>query len=310
MELVTILLSTLLSILTPVGFVADEVAETTIRNQLEGAEELLVRIDNTPSYQILQGRVDRVRIAGRGLYPLEGLRIAVLELETDPIVISPDLSRLELKQPLQAAVKLVLTEADISQALQSELVSDSLTDLNLDFAGEDEEIEDAAAESYDVVNPQFEFLAADRFRFQATLQGQRTGEQTLVVAESGLNVTDGQQLHLVEPVVSLGDQSIEPRFLNLLVENVSQQALNQLEDSGVTARVLQLEITDDRLMLASFVRVEPEAASLLSLFRQAYPASTSVTQSATASQPKPFRTTVGSSSVRSRIVETRSLKGD
>lgn len=256
MAWVTILISALLGILAPVGFVTDEVAETAIRNQLDGAEELRVRIDNTPSYQVLQGRVDRVRIAGRGLYPLEGFRIAVLELESDPIAFIPDLSQLALKQPLQAAIKLVLTEADIHQALQSEQISDALTDLNLDFA---EETEEAAAEPYDVVNPQFEFLENDRFRFQAALQGQRTGKQTPVLIESGLTITAGQQLHLVDPVASLADQPIEPRFLNLLVENISQQAFRQLEASGVTARVLQLKITDDRLTLASFIRVEPEA---------------------------------------------------
>lgn len=259
MAWVTILLSALLGILAPVGFVTDEVAETAIRKQLEGAEELLVRIDNTPSYQILQGRVDRVRIAGRGLYPLEGFRIAVLELESDPIALTPDLSQLALKQPLQAAIKLVLTEVDINQALQSEQISDALTDLNLDFAVDTEDTEETAAESYDVVNPRLEFLADDRFQFQATLQGQRTGKQTLVLLESGLTITAGQQLHLVDPVASLADQPIEPRFLNLLVENISQQAFRQLEASGVTARVLQLEMTDDRLTLASFIRVEPEA---------------------------------------------------
>lgn len=256
MELVVILISALLGILAPAGWVADEVAETAIRHQLQDAEELTVRIDNTPSYQVLQGRVDRVRIAGRGLYPLAGWRIAVLELESDPIALTPDLSKLALKQPLQAAIKLVLTEADLNQALQSEQISDALTDLNLDFAGDTEE---TAAEPYDVVNPQLEFLENDRFRFQATLQGQRTGEQTPVLLESGLTIMAGQQLHLVDPVASLADQPIEPRFLNLLVENVSQQAFRQLEASGVTARVLQLEMTDDRLTLASFIRVEPEA---------------------------------------------------
>lgn len=65
MEFLTILLSALLGIVSPAGFVLDRVAETAIRNQLDSAEELSVRIDNTPSYRALQGRVDRVRIAGR-----------------------------------------------------------------------------------------------------------------------------------------------------------------------------------------------------------------------------------------------------
>lgn len=257
MELVTILLSALLGILSPVGVVADEVAETTLRQQLDRAEELIVRIDNTPSYQLLQGRIDRVRIAGRGLYPIAGFRIAALELESDPIAFSPNFNQPELKAPLQAAIKLVLTEADINQALQSEQVAESLNDLNLDFTGRD------SAQPYDIVNPQFEFLDTDRFRLQLTLQGQQTGEQTQITAESGLEVVSGLQVRLIEPVVSLGNETIESRFLSLLVENVSQQFLNQLEDSGVIARVLQLKVEGDRLTVASFVRVEPEAVENL-----------------------------------------------
>lgn len=264
MELFTLLLSALLGILSPVGFVADEVAETTLRNQLEEAEALTVRIDNTPSYQLLQGRVDRVRIAGQGLYPIEGVRIAVLELESDPIALSPNFSQLELKAPLQAAIKLVVTEADINQALRSDRIADSFNDLNLDFAAEDSDSDQSSAaqqndQQYDIVNPQFEFLDDDRFRLQLTLQGQQTGEQTQIIAESGLEVIDGQQLRLVDPVASLGNEPIESRFLSLLLENISQQFFNRLEDSGVIARVLKLEVEDDRLTLASFVRVEPEA---------------------------------------------------
>lgn len=262
MEFVTLFLSALLGILSPMGFVTDEVAETALRQQLHQAEALTVRIDNTPSYQLLQGRIDRVRIAGQGLYPIAGVRIAALELESDPIALSPNFSQLELKAPLQAAIKLVLTEADINQVLKSDRVAESLNDLNLDFAV-DHSAQNNSAQKYDIVDPQFDFLDTDRFRLQLTLQGQQTGEQTEIIAESGLEVLSGQQLRLIEPVVSLGDEAIESRFLSLLVENVSQQFLNQLEDRGITARVLKLEIAGDRLTVASFVRVEPEAVDNL-----------------------------------------------
>jgi hypothetical protein len=63
----------------------------------------------------------------------------------------------------------------------------------------------------------------------------------------------------------LGEQPIEPQFLDLLVQNISQQAFERLDDSGVTARLLQLEIGNDQLTLASFVRIKPEAFERLGM---------------------------------------------
>jgi hypothetical protein len=253
MEFLTILLSALLGIISPAGFVLDRVAETAIGNQLDSAEELSVRIDNTPSYRALQGRVDRVRIAGRGLFPVAGVRVAVFEVETDAIALNPGQLRQgqpELEQPLQAAIKLVLTEADLNQALQSETVLEPLRSLNLALSGTSTQSE--------LIDPKFEFLPNDRLRLQVTLQDPRTREQTRVVAESGLQIMAGRQLQLLEPTITVNGQIVAPQLLAYLIGNVSQRFdLTNLEESGITARVLNLEIEDDRLTLVSFVRVEP-----------------------------------------------------
>jgi hypothetical protein len=252
MEFLTILLSALLGIVSPAGFVLDRVAETAIRNQLDSAEELSVRIDNTPSYRALQGRVDRVRIAGRGLFPVAGVRVAVFEVETDAIAL--DLGQLrqgqpELEQPLQTAIKLILTEADMNQALRSEIVMEQLRRLNLSFSGTS-----AASE---LIDPQVDFLPNDRLRLQAILRDSQTGEQTQVVAETGLQITAGRQLQLIEPTITVNEQAVAPELLSYLIGNVSQRFdLTNLQESGITARVLNLKIENDRLTLVSFVRVE------------------------------------------------------
>lgn len=257
MEILTILLSALLGIVSPAGFVVDRVAETAIQDQLASADELIVRIDNTPSHDLLRGRVDRVRIAGRGLYPVDALRIAVLEVETDAIALDPGSLRQgepELEHPLQAAVKLVLTEEDINQLLQSETVAERLADINLDFMG------GSSAQQYDLVNPKLEFLGENRFRFQIAVQGQQSGEQKLLMAESGIAIVSGRQLQLVEPSVTVDGEPLPPQFLEFLIGGLSRRLdLGNLENSGITARVLKLEMEGDQLTLVSFVRVDPGA---------------------------------------------------
>lgn len=263
MEFLTIFLSALLGIVSPAGFMVERVAENAIRNQLADVEDLAVRIDNAPNYRFIQGRADRVRIAGRGLYPIEAVRIAVLEIETDAIVLNPSSLRTgapQLEQPLQAAIKLILTEEDINQALQSEAVTQRLSAINLGaFSGTN-------PEPYDLINPQIDFLENDRIQFQVTLQGQQSGDRNLITIESGIELIAGHQLHLVNPSANVNGTPLPSQLIDFFVLGINQQLdLRNLETSGITARVLKLEIAENELALASFVQIVPNATLNVSL---------------------------------------------
>jgi hypothetical protein len=257
MELITIILSSLLGILSPLGFVVDKVAENAIRDRLASAEQLAVRVDNAPSYQLLQGRVDQVRIAGRGIYPLEGVRIAALDVETDAIALKSGTlrkGRLRLDRPLQAGVRLVLTEADINRALQSPAIANRLRDFSVGTLGG---FPGQQLQRYDFVNPQVEFLGNNRFRFRVSLKEQRSAEQYLLALESGLAIVSGKQLQLVDPTVSFNGQPVPPQLLGLLTQGISRGLdLSRLERKGITSRILKLDMDRDKLTLAAFVRLD------------------------------------------------------
>lgn len=258
MELFTILLSGLLGIFSPVGFVVDRVAARAIRSQLDAVETLAVRVDNTPNYQLVKGKVDRVRIAGRGLYPIEGIRIDTLELETDAIEVNPSSLRQgqpQLEKPLNAGVRLVLTKADLNRALQSPEVTEQLRDLSLNFLGSPAQ----QLERYDFVNPEIEFLDQNRLRFQVALQSQQSETQIVIAAETGIEINRGRQLQLVEPTATVDGRPIPSQFVNLLVGGITQQFdLGNLEARGITARVLNWEVTPEELNLAAFVQIDPK----------------------------------------------------
>lgn len=258
MEFFTIFLSGLLGLFSPVGFVVDRIAEDAIRNQLNDVETLAVRVDNAPNYQLVQGRVDRVRIAGRGIYPTAGIRIAALEVETDAIVVDPGTlqqGQLTLEQPLNAGVRLVLTQADINQALQSPQVNERLRDLSLNLLGSPAQ----QLERYDLVDPQIELLDNNRLRFQVILQSQQSAQQITITAESGVQIRSGRQLQLIEPTATIDGNPLPPQFINLLVGGASQRLdLANLEDVGITARILKWDIDQDQLNLAAFVQIDPK----------------------------------------------------
>ena len=89
MELFAGLLTSVLGLAGAPGIAIDRIATDFLRGQIVRADVLEVRVDNAPNYQILLGNVDRIRVAGRGVYILDFLRIDEIDLETDPISIDP-----------------------------------------------------------------------------------------------------------------------------------------------------------------------------------------------------------------------------
>jgi hypothetical protein len=178
MELLTFLLSGLLGIISPVGTVADSVAESVVRDRLHAAEQLAIRIDNAPTHQVLSGRVDKIRFAGRGLFPIDDIRIALFDLETDEIDL--DAKRLQrgkitLEKPLHAGVHLIVTQDDMNRALQSEAIANQLKTLSIGAIGDSAQL----LERYDFVNPKVEFLANNRLRFRVILKPQSAASQSM-----------------------------------------------------------------------------------------------------------------------------------
>ena len=266
MELLTILFSGLLSIISSAGLVVDTVVSNALRSQFEAVEQLEVRIDNTPSYQVLQGKVGRLRIASRGVQLAPKIRIALLELETDPIELNienlqqqkkTDL-RKSFQQPLQAGVRLVLTAEDLNQALQSGLVTawfqQSLESLS-------DSLPNPPDQNYELSDLRVEFLGDSRLRLHLKLRGsgsQTTESQQLdIILESGLEVVGGQHLQLIEPAASVNGKAFSSQLVAGFAEGLSNRVdLRTLEDAGITARIIKLGVDNDHLEIAAFVRVE------------------------------------------------------
>jgi hypothetical protein len=262
MEFLTIVLSGLIGILAPAGTIIDHTVEKSLRQQLVGAEHLQVRIDNTPSYPVLQGRVSRVRVAGRGLFPLQDVRIAVAELDTDAIALDARRLRrgtLRLVEPFRCGLRLELTEADMNRALQSPAATEWLRRVGGSVARDRDSRR--RVQRYEFLNPQVSLLANQRLRFQVALREPGDAAQLAIVIESGLEIEAGRRLRLVQPVVLLNGEPVPDELLQSTLEGIPEQSdLNQLEPDGITARVLHYRIEEGRLSLAMFVQVLPAVA--------------------------------------------------
>ncbi|MDA0674600.1 MAG: DUF2993 domain-containing protein, partial [Cyanobacteria bacterium] len=258
MEILTILLSGLFTLISPVGLVADQVAEGLIRERIIQAELIDVRIDNSPSYQLLNGRVDRVRLAGRGVYPITDFRIDTIDVETDAIdidIAAAQRGEIILDEPLSSAAHLVLKTEDINQFLQSALIKQLLSNLQFNLPGGNGARE---ANRYGLSNPRVTFLAENHLQVLIDLEDRVLGETVEARVDLGLTVVDGHQLVLVEPVVTLDEQPVPRQLLTAFIDGIRDDlTLKYFERWGVTTRILQFEILPEGLDVAIFVWVDP-----------------------------------------------------
>ncbi len=266
MEFLTILLSSLLGLVSPTSLVVEKVATNAVRSQFAQVEKLQVRIDNPPSQQLLQGKVQRIRIAGRGLQLKQpAIRLTVLELETDPIDL--DISSLgqgkpKLEQPLQAGIRLVFSSQDINQALKSKAVVDKLQNLGLNIL----QPPSSEQQRYNAINPRVEVLP-NRLRLQVELI-EVNAPPLAIKVELGLKVIAGRQIQLVDPVIYVNQEEVPEQIVGAIASSLNKQLnLANLEAYGISAKILKLVVSQEKFEIAAFVRLDNSSPFLKSLRR-------------------------------------------
>ncbi len=289
MEIFILILSSLISVLSPANLVGDKVAEGAIRAQFKQVEVLKVRIDNTPVHNLLKGKVDRVRVAGRGLYPLPDIRIDTLEMETDPLNLQVSELRskkLLLKQPFGLGMRVVIRGEDVVRALKSPTITkeiqrllrrpgdrDASPSTPPPSAGQPPESTSPSQPSeqsgrpgvvdqirqqidqYRIQNPQFQFLGQNRFALTAEIVDLKTSDTLRLQVESGIEVLEGRRFQLIRPVVSVNGQTLSDEFVRDLASNLSDRFdLQRLEPLlKVRARIFKLDVKNGQLEIAGFV---------------------------------------------------------
>ena len=261
MELIAILLSGIASLFSLGGVVVDKAVENALVSQLDRVEQLQVRTDNAPSYQIINGKIDKLRVAGKGLWVTKDLRIDTLEVETDPIAV--DLKAIQsegnsprassLQQPIQGAIKLKFNEEDLNNFLKSPDVVAQLQKLTTSSLGG---AASSLNKSYQITNPQIKFLGNNRLAFKADLKDPGSNENLAVSLETGVNVIGGRKFQLVSPTAMVGGTPVPEFLLAGLATGIGERLnVDILEQRGVTARILQFKVNPQQLELAAFVRI-------------------------------------------------------
>jgi LmeA-like phospholipid-binding len=283
MELISIILSSLFSVFSTSGLFVDRAIAKSFRSQFTEVKNLNVRVDNAPSYQILEGKIDKVRLASRGLKYKDEIGIDTFELETDAIDVNrKELKKINLKNlrkslrvPLNAGFHIIVTETELNQALQSEKIKTRIQKLlNRAIPGNEE----SSLPSYQILSLNFDLLDNNRISTQVQLNRpnpdpladeelQEQFDQPLNVRlEFGLNLARGTSIQIVEPTGTVNGKAISTKLLNGFARGFSSRInLRKLEEDGLLVRLLQLNIDDRAIDLAAVTSLAPfTSASSLS----------------------------------------------
>jgi hypothetical protein len=199
------------------------------------------------------------------------LRLEQVQLETDPIDVrwqslsGANLAQLRqaLRQPLQGAIAVVITEADVNRALADPQIKARLETLLNRVIPED-------APRFQIESIQVDFLdgngngTATTARLGLTLNLRQRLEPdaesaALTIAiETGLQVENGDRLMLIDPVVKLDGRKISSRIVDSITGSfINKLSLKRLEKQGITARVLRYQITADQADFSVFASLQP-----------------------------------------------------
>jgi LmeA-like phospholipid-binding len=235
------------------GYSLEQVAKDLLLKQVDSADRLEVRVLSRPNYQLVNGEVERVQFAARGVVR-KPFRVASAELETDPVSLNFSGASIGLKNPLQAAVRLEVTEEDLNKTLNSPEVIKLFQNIRAEipgFLGGSGQVQRIT-----FAEPRI-FLQEDIVEVSAKIGTPEQSSQTIEVRfRTKIQVERGTTVRFVNPVFSLDGTPVPNELTALFLGGVNQLVdLNQLEQQNITARVLRLSIKPGRLELVGFAQV-------------------------------------------------------
>lgn len=238
--------------------ILNTVASNTIRHLFTRSESVEVAVRCNPSSKLLQGTIDSFKVNGRGLVIRRDFRAEEMSFETDTVSIdfgSALQGKISLKQPTQAIAQIKLTEVDINQAFQAELVRKRLENLSLPSL-----IELLGGEPVSFTEVEMQLLPNNEIKLSAKASW---GNHSVPVSlRCRLNVLKRRRLQFE-------NVQFEPDAIPEDLQEISQQLtvslgeiLNEMVDldrfnlDGVTMRLNRLETQGKNLLFSGYAQIE------------------------------------------------------
>ncbi len=236
----------------------DTVATNTIRRLFTYSDSVKVELRCHPSSKLLQGSIDSFKMVGKGLVIRREFRTEEMSFETD--AVSLDFSavmkgQLDLKQPTQAIALVKLTETDLNNSFQAELVRKRLENLNLPAL---QSI--SAGQPVSFTDVKLELLADNKLKLSALAK--LPAEQIPLALICTLGVVKRRRV-VFNDIEFLSDgipETLQERSRTLT--HILGEILNEMVDldrfnlDGITMRINRLETEGKTLIFSGYAQVD------------------------------------------------------
>lgn len=227
-----------------------KIAEIAIANQLEQAEQVHVNVDTDP-IKAVQGKLNSVAVTGEGMVMKQDLRVESLGLSIDSVAINPlkaILGEIELTQPANAEVNVLLTETDLNQALSSDYLRSKMTTLDIEV--------DSERLSVDIQQVQLYFKDDNKLTFDVTLLICQSSETKRIVATAKpILKDDGYRIDL--EILSAEGQGLSLNFVTALFQEIVKLLdLRNFDFNGMTLRLRDFDVQSGKVLLRGHVDVQ------------------------------------------------------
>lgn len=228
-----------------------KIAEVGLASQLDEVENLDVNVKTDP-LKLVSGEVDAVSIQGEGLVMKQELRAEKLQLETTAIGVNPlsvPFGKVELTRPTDATAQIVLTEADINRAFNSNFIQDKLKGLPIQTDGQPMTV--------DVQQVQFQLPNTQKVALAADLQLQNSDQIKRIAFTAVPQVAENGQCVVLEQVETAQGEDSSPELTDAIVQAArSLLDLRNFELSGMSLRLNRLEVQPGKLLLHGAAQIQ------------------------------------------------------
>ncbi|MEA5563912.1 DUF2993 domain-containing protein [Anabaena sp. UHCC 0399] len=229
----------------------NKAAEIGLSSQLDEVENLDVNIKTDP-LKLVQGEVETVAISGEGLVMQKDLRMDVMEMQINSVAINPlsaAFGKIELTKPTAGKARVVLTEADINRAFNSEYVRNQIQSQKINI---DEQPKTVVPQQVD-----FRLPGEGKVALNASILVVENNETHQVVFTAVPRVNPNGTTVTLENVTYGEGEEISPELTKALIAQTSEILdLSNFDLEGMSLRVQQLVVDTGKLTLQAEADVE------------------------------------------------------
>jgi LmeA-like phospholipid-binding len=229
----------------------NKIAEIGISSQLDDVKQLNVDIRTNP-LKLTRGQVDSVAITAQSMVTPQNLRMETVEINTGTIIIntfSAIFGKIELTQPTDADARIILTEADINHALNSEYLRNKMQNWKL-------EVQERSI-IIDVLQSEIKLPGEGKIVFKASIFVRETGEtKHLLVTAIPCLRENGHRISLEEILFAEG-KGLSLEFATALFQRLGELLdLRQFELMGISLKLKTLDFQENQLAINADIQLE------------------------------------------------------